>query len=102
MPPAPRSEGPEAGSSRPAAHCARGALGSLAELGRGATAVVAGVAGDDDLTRRLVAMGFWPGVQVQCLRRALFGDPLLFRLHGYRLALRRVEADRVAVEGVGT
>lgn len=70
---------------------------SLAALARGAEAVVAVVDGDDELGRRLCAVGFWPGVRVRCLHRAFGGDPLLFRLHGYRLALRRAEADRVRV-----
>lgn len=70
---------------------------SLAALGRGGDAVVVAVDGDDDLGRRLAAVGFWPGVRVRCMHRAFGGDPLLFRLHGYRLALRRDEADRVRV-----
>ncbi|MBL8754303.1 MAG: ferrous iron transport protein A [Planctomycetes bacterium] len=59
-------------------------------------AVVA-VAGDDDLARRLTAHGLWPGAVVERLRHAPFGDPVLFRLHGFRLALRRTEAERVTV-----
>lgn len=58
---------------------------------------VADVGGDDALTRRLAAAGVWPGARIECIARAPFGDPLLFRLHGYRLALRRSEADRVLV-----
>jgi Fe2+ transport system protein FeoA len=30
---------------------------------------------------------------------APFGDPIAYRLHGYRLALRRREACRVRIEG---
>ena len=87
-----------------------GARRSLAELDRGETARVVGVelAGgelvDGDsaaaggsaaaLVDRLQAAGLWPGAEVQCLARA----PFLFRLHGYRLALRRVEARAVTVE----
>jgi ferrous iron transport protein A len=64
--------------------------------------VVRAVAGDDALARRLAAAGLWPGVRVEQIGRAPFGDPLLFRVHGYRLALRRSEAARVQVELVGT
>jgi len=35
---------------------------------------------------------------VQLLTTALGGDPLLFRVQGYRLALRRDEAARVLAE----
>ena len=74
----------------------------LADLhGRG-SAVVVGVSGDDLLAQRLVACGFWPGAAVECLGKAPFGDPLLFRVHGYRLALRRSEAARVLVREAHT
>ena len=63
---------------------------------------IVAIVGDDDLSRRLQAAGLWPGAQIECIGRALFGDPLLFRVHGYRLALRRSEAERVrVVEQIG-
>lgn len=55
------------------------------------------VQGADELAQRLVAAGLWPGTSVVRLTAAPFGDPLLFLVHGYRLALRRSEAARVAV-----
>jgi|JRYL01.1.fsa_nt_gb Fe2+ transport system protein FeoA len=58
---------------------------------------VLAVDGGDELAHRLVAAGLWPGTQVVRLTAAPFGDPLLFLVHGYRLALRRSEAARVAV-----
>lgn len=58
---------------------------------------VEAVDGDDALGRRLVAAGLWPGAAVERLAGAPFGGPLLFRLHGFRLALRREEAARVRV-----
>ncbi|MBZ0150498.1 MAG: FeoA domain-containing protein [Planctomycetes bacterium] len=71
---------------------------ALPELGRRCCATVVHVAGDDALSRRLAASGFWSGAVVERLGAAPFGDPLLFRLHGYRIALRREEAARVVVE----
>lgn len=53
------------------------------------------VAGSDDLADRLRASGFWAGTVVELVGTAPFGDPLLFTLHGFRLALRRDEAARV-------
>lgn len=58
---------------------------------------VLAVHGDDELAHRLVSAGLWPGTRVVRLTAAPFGDPLLFLVHGYRLALRRSEAARVAV-----
>lgn len=53
--------------------------------------------GGDALAARLDDQGLWPGVEVERVRHAIGGDPILFVLHGYRLALRREEALRVRV-----
>jgi ferrous iron transport protein A len=72
----------------------------LSAIARGARAVVVGVLGDDSLAERLRASGLWPGAPVEALARAPFGGPLLVRVHGFRLALRREEAARVEVAEV--
>lgn len=61
----------------------------------GTKVIVTRVAGDDAISRRLVDLGFRPGTEVLVERIAPLGDPMQFRLHGYRLALRRTEARRV-------
>jgi Fe2+ transport system protein FeoA len=58
------------------------------------------VTGDDALARRLADLGSLPGVEVEVLHVAPLGSPVSYRLHGYRLALRRSEADRVLVESL--
>ncbi len=63
----------------------------------GATVHVVRVQGDDPIARRLVDLGFRPGTTVLVERVAPFGDPVQYRLHNYRLALRRSEARRVIV-----
>ena len=68
----------------------------------GGMTTVLGVHGDDALARRLVDLGFWPGTEVEVVHSAPFRGPLLCRLHGYRLALRRDEAARVIVGAPGT
>jgi Fe2+ transport system protein FeoA len=67
----------------------------------GARVLVARVEGDDAITRRLMDLGFRPGTVVGVDRVAPLGDPVQYRLHGYRLALRRSEAQRVVVVGAG-
>jgi Fe2+ transport system protein FeoA len=57
--------------------------------------VVASVDGGDALAQRLEDQGLWAGVEVRRAAHAPFGDPILFVLHGYRLALRVDEARRV-------
>ncbi len=71
---------------------------TLADLAVGARARVLALAADPQATAGLSAAGLWVGVEVECLGKAPFGDPLRFRLHGYRLALRRSEAAAVLVE----
>jgi ferrous iron transport protein A len=58
---------------------------------------VVAIEGQDALARRLGDHGLWPGALVELVTTAPGGDPLLFRLHGFRLALRRDEAQRVLV-----
>ncbi|MEO6594886.1 MAG: ferrous iron transport protein A [Planctomycetota bacterium] len=74
-----------------------GPVFSLVDVVAGQCVEVVAVSGDDGLAERLVASGMWPGAEVEWIARAPFGDPLLYRLHGFRLALRRSEAARVQV-----
>ena len=62
---------------------------------------VVGVLGADALAERLQASGLWVGAEVSVVGAAPFGDPLLAELHGFRLALRRSEAERVVVLPAG-
>ncbi|MCH9642694.1 MAG: ferrous iron transport protein A [Actinomycetia bacterium] len=92
-------------SQREVAPCppiAAGPVISLAELKRGQRAVICDVSGDIDLAtaRRLVDLGFTPGTEVQALRKAPLADPLMFRIAGYEIALRRAQAR--CIHGVTT
>lgn len=61
---------------------------------------IVAVDGDDAISHRLAASGLWVGAEIERITAAPFGDPMLFRVHGYRLALRRSEAERVQVVSV--
>lgn len=63
-----------------------------------AIGTVVRVEGDDAIARRLSDLGFWPGTEVELVRRAPLGDPIQLSLRGFRLALRKSEARRVVVE----
>jgi len=84
-----RSISPEPGpeAAIPATTLASAALGQWLQ--------VEGVIGDDALAQRLRVSGLWAGTLVEFVAKAPFGGPLLFKLHGFRLALRRSEAERV-------
>ena len=71
---------------------------SLADLEPGADARVAAVDAETPIGKRLLDLGFVPGTAVRVLRRAPLGDPVEYELRGYRLCLRRTEAQRVQVE----
>lgn len=73
---------------------------SLAELSLGQTATVLQVSPDGLVAQRLMEMGVTPGVQMRFIGSAPLGDPLEFELRGYRLCMRRTEAEKVQVEAL--
>lgn len=72
---------------------------TLAQLRRVESATIARVlnGGDPAATRRLFDLGFVPGAPVECVRRAPLGDPAVFRLADYEIALRRAQAAAIEV-----
>jgi ferrous iron transport protein A len=70
----------------------------LADLALGQQGRVVRVTGADEISLRLLEMGLTPGATVKCLGRAPLGDPLEFEVRGYRLSVRKSEAERVEVE----
>ncbi len=73
--------------------------GTLADLAPGGSGVVVEVhdAHHPAVARRLFDLGFAPGAEVRMLRRAPMADPLVFRVAGYDIALRRAQARCVTV-----
>ena len=70
---------------------------SAADLATGESARVVCIAEADEVSRRLLEMGVTPGVEIRRLAAAPLGDPLEFELRGYRLSLRRKEAEHVEI-----
>lgn len=52
---------------------------------------------NDELTPKLVEMGFYEGKQIEVMFKAPFGDPLAVDLGGYLLSLRLDEAKLVCL-----
>ena len=69
----------------------------LTDLPIGKDARVVAVNGTGSVTRRLLEMGVIPGVTVQVVKMAPFGDPIEIRVRGYSLAMRRNEANAIEV-----
>ena len=53
--------------------------------------------GDSALKERLMTMGLIPGTKVQILRSAPLGDPIAIRVRSYNLAIRKADAEKIAV-----
>lgn len=73
---------------------------SLAQLNLGQAAKVVEVAKAGHVSQRLMEMGVTPGVQMRYIGAAPLGDPLEYELRGYRLCMRRSEAEQIQVEAV--
>lgn len=73
---------------------------TLAQLSVGNSAKVSRIEGVDELACRLMEMGLTPGVELRLVGVAPLGDPLELELRGYRLSVRKTEAQRVAIESV--
>ncbi len=67
---------------------------TLDDLRMGQHAMICDVSGEVDhaTARRMIDLGFVPGTGVQLIRRAPLADPLMFRVAGYQIALRRAQA----------
>jgi len=72
---------------------------TLTSVPIGKQAKVVKVIGNSRISRRLMEMGVIPGVSLEVLKAAPFGDPIEVRVRGYNLAMRRSEADSIEVAG---
>lgn len=72
-------------------------MDTLAQLTPGTRGSVTSIDGDAAVVRRLASLGFRPGTDVTCVRRAPMGDPMVYRLRSYEICLRRREAGRVGI-----
>jgi ferrous iron transport protein A len=82
-------------------HDAPGCTGwtSLADLGPGNSGVIVDLcdSADPATARRLFDLGFAPGTSIEVLRRAPMADPVVYRVAGYEIALRRAQARCIQV-----
>lgn len=73
---------------------------TLANLDVGRMAQVVDVLGDDSLAVRLMEMGITEGEAVKIVGLAPMGDPMEIEIRGYRLSLRKAEAERITVNTI--
>jgi ferrous iron transport protein A len=53
--------------------------------------------GNDGIAIRLMEMGLTEGEDIELLGFAPLGDPIEYQIRGYRLSLRKAEAQRVEI-----
>ena len=70
---------------------------SLVDLHRGDAAILDGIDLPTEDARRLMELGFVPGMQITAGRSAPGGDPQVFQVDGSEIALRRETARRLTV-----
>jgi len=72
---------------------------NLKDMAVGETGIVAGFAeGGRGYRKKLLSMGLTPGTEFSITRVAPMGDPVEIKLRGFKLSLRRGEAETVQVE----
>ncbi len=72
---------------------------TLDRVATGAETTVEGIDSNLDpaIHRRLLDLGFTPGSHIEVLRAAPLGDPRIYRLAGYEVALRAQQARHIIV-----
>ncbi|MEY4489065.1 MAG: hypothetical protein RIQ79_1573 [Verrucomicrobiota bacterium] len=73
-------------------------VANLAQLAVGASAVVKAYPAAGVAFTRLREMGLLPGTKITLIRTAPLGDPLEIQVRGYRLSLRKSEAEHILLE----
>jgi ferrous iron transport protein A len=71
---------------------------TLVDLTRGEEAVITGFELPEDVSRRLMELGFLPGHRVKAGSAAPGGDPRVFEVDGSQVAVRRETARHIQVE----
>lgn len=70
---------------------------SVSQLKPGQSGRVTQVGGGGAIRQRLLDMGILPDTRIEVERVAPSGDPIWIRVQGFQMALRRAEADSVAI-----
>lgn len=71
---------------------------TLDQLGEGQCARITCLQLSGAMRRRLLDFGMIEGTHIRCLRKSPSGDPVIYRVRGTMLALRRQDSRRIAVE----
>ena len=73
-------------------------MATFKDMKVGDCAVIKNVAGEGQLRKRMLDLGLTKGCRVKLIRMAPFGDPVEIELRGFRLTIRKNEAEIVELE----
>ena len=69
----------------------------LSELKMGERGVIVKIYGNGGFRKRIVEMGFIKGKTVEAIMNAPLKDPIIYKIIGYKVSLRREEAKMIEV-----
>ena len=72
-------------------------MSNLTEVNVGEKVTVTGLEKDSTVRKRLLEMGITPGAVLQVTGKAPLGDPIEILVRGYKLTLRKNEADAILI-----
>jgi len=73
-------------------------MSTFKDMAVGDIAIVTNVSGSGQLRKRMLDFGLTRGAKVELIRKAPLGDPIEIQLRGFRLTIRKVEADIVELD----
>ena len=73
-------------------------MSTFKDMAVGDIAVVTNVSGSGQLRKLMLDFGLTRGAKVELIRKAPLGDPIEIQLRGFRLTIRKVEADIVELD----
>ncbi len=73
-------------------------MATFKDMKVGDCAVVKNVAGEGQLRKRMLDLGLTKGCRVKLIRMAPLGDPIEIELRGFRLTIRKNEAEIIELE----
>ena len=73
-------------------------MSTFRDMSVGDIAVVTNVSGSGQLRKRMLDLGLARGAKVELIRIAPLGDPIEIQLRGFRLTVRKVEAEIVELD----
>jgi Fe2+ transport system protein FeoA len=72
----------------------------LSECTVGKKATVIDLMVNETYKKRILDLGMLQGTEVQIVRKAPFGGPLVLQLRGYQISIRVEEAKQIEIEAV--